>query len=251
MKCMISIGHFGQPSAVALQVAAIRANCGDIPIMVSDDYTETYSENGPRLKQQLIDLCRKESLILVNSGSEKLGHAGGDLGSMYHGINWAAANDCQWVWKLSQRFVVDIPDWANKVLKQIDKLSTTNYHITTICRQCAYGTRPMFTFRTECIGFRVETWRNPSLLEQLVPRELFNAAENIVANAFISHSKGAAFYAPTWLVPDRTQKVKDIYWKENPGSLKEYQELAKKYRVSLGQDFHTESWFHKPNYKAG
>lgn len=243
-KFLVSIGHFAQPSVIELQARCIRANCGaDTPILVSDDHTETAFDEAKGVtpamaaerKAKLLAICERESLIYRDAGPERIGHAGGDLGAFYHGLTYARDNGIDYVWKLSQRFVIDRPNWLRESVKSMEK-----FGVAVSTRPCFYGSRAMFAFRTECIGLKVLSWIRPDVLAELVPRRLHTAAEFIIEEQYAKISHGKPFLATKWLTRDRLLRSDGIAWKDalpREETESDYRRMADKYGVVLGNDF--------------
>lgn len=249
---MVAIGHFGQPSVVQLQARVIRANIGEnTTILVSDDHTETAydpkikegpdgPDRGRRLKQRLEDVCKSEGLILVDAGPKRIGHCGGDLGPIYHGLKHAVENNIGWVAKFSQRFIVDIPGWMQKLARQMKK---GIFNFNTASHACSYGDNPHFRMRTECVIIETSAWSRTEIMNLLVPKPIRITTEEYLSDVCCAVNYGTAkMFVPNWLSFDRTVSVSGVYWKDvlpyETNDLR-YRELAKKYSVTLGEEFST------------
>lgn len=259
MNCMVSIGHFAQPSIIALQARAIRATCGDIPILVSDDDSETAfdvskgigPERGAAIKRKLLDICNRAGLIYRRSGTERLGHAGGDLGAFYHGLVYARDHSIPWLAKLSQRYVIDIPNWLADHTRLMKK---RKFNFNTGCRGCFYADKSVFHLRTECVIMEVEKWSRPDVLEMLKPRPLkFQAAEELVFHAIVKMNGGQCnTLSPNWLTKDRQQRFPKIAWKDtkpDDATLGDYQLSADTHGVKLGDDFNIAHSLSQPGFR--
>lgn len=246
-NCMVSIGHFAQPSIIELQAKVIRATCGDVPILVSDDHTETAHDDtkgvtaamGAERKARLLEICERERLIYRDTAERRIGHAGGDLGSFYHGLTYARDYGIEYLWKLSQRFIVDIPGWIAEECRRMKKFDVI------VCTQpCFYGSRPLFAFRTECIGLKVTPWIRPDVLNELRPRPLHTAAEFLLEELYAKIGQGKPFLKWSFTGKrqghDRLIRYPDCYWKDpepKDQTDTEYRSLADKYGVTLRDDF--------------
>lgn len=221
-KYLVAIGHFAQPSVIELQARAIRANCGaDTPIMVSDDHSETAfdpakgagPERGQWIKEKLLDVCKRDGLIYRDSASERLGHIGGDLGAFHHGLTYARDHGIPWVVKLSQRFVVDIPNWIGDTTRLMKKGS---FSFNTACTQTLYHGRAVFRMRTECVVMETFPWIRPDVLDELRPRVLPMSTEELVAQQCAKINGGQCqMIQPKFLVQDRHKIVPGVDWKDN------------------------------------
>ncbi|TXH18978.1 MAG: hypothetical protein E6R03_01245 [Hyphomicrobiaceae bacterium] len=257
MSFMVAIGSWGQPSVIELQARAIRATCGaDTPILVSDDHTETAydatlgEERGRRLKARLLEICERERLIYRDTADVPLGHIGGDLGAFYHGLNYARDSDIDYVCKLSQRFVVDIPNWLAEVCRQMGK-----FGYNTASRGCFYDTRAVFVMRTECVVMKRIPWLRPDVLEALKPRQLPYATEHLIAELCAKINGGECkLLAPKWLPENRHLRVPGIAWKDGiplEDSTADYHTMAAKYGVTLGEEFNAQHSCLQPGYRVG
>lgn len=257
-KFLVSIGHFAQPSVIELQAKTIRANCGaDTPILLSDDHTETAFDEAKGVtpamaadrKAKLLAICERENLIYRDSGPDRIGHAGGDLGAFYHGLIYARDNGIDYVWKLSQRFVIDRPNWLQESIKSMGKFGAI---VST--RPCFYSSRAMFAFRTECIGLKVLPWIRPDVLNELRPRRLHTAAEFLIEEQYARISGGKPFLATKWLPRDRLLRSDGIAWKDalpREETDADYRLMAEKYGVSLGDDFNINHSCIQPGFQWG
>lgn len=255
---MVAIGSYGQPSALELQAKTIRANCGDVPILVSDDHSEDYfrpeqgPEYGQRIKQRILDVCEREGMIYRDTAPERIGHAGGDLGSFYHGLIHARNNDIEYVCKLSQRFIIDIPGWLEKTCRTMRKYHG-KYGTHTATHPCSYGGRHHFHMRTECVFMHVPTWTQPHILVHLTPRVLHGRAAEWIVNDQRSKLGGVQL-GPTFYGEDRQVEYAGVAWKDVlPINRRNepYYQMAAKYGVELGEEFNTEHSFGCGGFKWG
>jgi hypothetical protein len=242
-KCAIAIGHYNMPGIIELQAKMIRATCGDIPILVSDDHTEDAGEHGPANKKRLLAICEEYGLHYRDTAAERIGHAGGDLGSFWHGLHYAKENGCRVLCKLSQRFLIDYPRWLPDVAK---KMLAANQ--PTCGRAAMYGPAYVFNLRTECVLMDVEKWTRPDILAQLRPRLLHVAAEAIVWNC--AHALGGTMWGNPLFTNDRAKKHRLITWHDADGT-ERYAYMADKYGVDLGNGYHAGGSHLSPAYRIG
>jgi len=217
---LVAIGHFAQPSVIELQARAIRANCGaDTPIMVSDDHSETAfdiakghgPERGAWIKEKLVEVCKREGLMLVDSAPERLGPIGGDLGAFHHGLTYARDYGIPYVVKLSQRFVVDIPNWIADTVRRMKK-----FQFNTACTQTFYHQRSVFRMRTECVVMETFPWIRPDVLNELRPRMLPMSTEELVSVQCGKINGGRCqMIQPAFLIKDRHARYPNVWWKDN------------------------------------
>lgn len=239
----ISIGSYGMPGIIELQAAAIRANCGDIPIIVSDDHTEEAGDDGMEKKIRILDICEKYDLIYRETAPVRVGHAGGDLGSFHHGLTYAASKGIEYWLKLSQRFIVDRPMFVQKcaaILKAHQQHTMSQVHQN-------HG-QFYFAMRTEFVLMEVARWHRPDIMAKLTPRPLGRAAEDIVHDCV--NTIGGSFFSSTLFTAERSKKHEGVLWYEADGP-EGYQRLAEKYGVNLGAGFHAGGSVHSPGFKWG
>ena len=239
----ISIGSYGMPGIIELQAATIRANCGDIPVIVSDDHTEEAGDDGLEKKTRILDICEKYGLIYRDTAPNRIGHAGGDLGSFQHGLQYAARYGIEYWLKLSQRLIVDRPLFVQKcaaILKESQHHTMSQIHQN-------HG-QFYFAMRTEFVLMEVARWFKPDIMQKLTPRPLNRAAEDIVYDCV--NTIGGSFYSTPLFTPERSKKHEGVLWYEADGP-EGYERLAEKYGVELGAGFHAGGSVHSPGFKWG
>ncbi len=241
---MISIGSYGMPGIVELQAAAIRANCGDIPILVSDDHTEQAGDDGYEKKARLLDICDKYDLQFRDAAPERVGHSGGDLGAFWHGLHYAAGKDIPYVLKLSQRLIIDRPNYAQRC---VDILRNREGH--TMSQTHKNRGRFFFAMRTEFVLMSTHKWMRADFMETLKPRPIGRAAEDVV-HSCVRRMGGAVIACPL-ITPERSKAHAGVVWYEQPNSNDAYSLLAYKYGVELGPGYHNTSSIFSPNFKWG
>ena len=239
----VSIGSYGMPGIIELQAAVIRKNCGDIPIIVSDDHSEEAGEDGLEKKTRILDVCEKYGLIYKDTAPDRIGHAGGDLGSFQHGLQYAARYGIEYWLKLSQRFIVDRPLFVQKcayILREQQQHTMSQIH----------QNHGMFYFamRTEFVLMEVARWHRPDILEKLKPRPLGRAAEDIVYDCV--RTIGGHFFASPLFTGERSKHHSGLLWYEADGN-EGYSAMAEKYGVDLGPGFHAGGSVHSPGFKWG
>lgn len=231
------------PGVIELQAATIRENCGDIPILVSDDHTEEAGDDGLEKKVRILDICEKYGLVYRDTAPVRVGHAGGDLGSFHHGLTYAASKGIEYWLKLSQRFVVDRPLFVQKcaaILKDQQQHTMSQIHQN-------HG-QFYFAMRTEFVLMEVARWNRPDVLEKLKPRPLGRAAEDIVYDCV--RTIGGSFLSSPLFTAERSKPHEGLLWYEADGT-EGYQRLAKKYKIDLGPGFHAGGSVHSPGFRWG
>jgi len=243
---MVAIGSFAHPSAIRLQARTIRATCGDETIiLVSDDHSETGFDiskgtdaaHGASLKARLLNICRDENLIYRDTDYDRIGHAGGDLGAFFHGLTYAKKHGIDFVCKLSQRMLIDVPNW---LLETCQTLNRYDMHLAT--NVCYYGDKPYFALRTECMVMRTSAWATSEVLEELHPRVLRMAAEEVIVGVWHKIANGKPFLEASFLGQDRLTRHPGIAWKDAMPKAEtdaDYARIAEKHGITMGDDFNT------------
>ncbi len=153
------------------------------------------------------------------------------------------------LWKLSQRFVIDIPQWHVKTLRQMGKCKAI-----LSSAPCYYNSGPRFAFRTECVGLLVEKWCRPDILKQLEPRRLGYACEGLFATLFMKLGRSKGFHNPDWLGRNREEWSPHYHWKDTVPKTRAaqgYMEGFAKYKIIPGEDFHVDHSCSVPGFKWG
>ena len=230
VPAMVSIGSYGLPGMVELQLRLIRSHCGDIPILVSDDHS-------PEGQIELIrESCERHGATLaLSQPDERIGHAGGDLGAFYHALTFARERGIRYVFKLSQRYAIDKRRWVQDTANWMDELGKL---VGTASDRCSEGgTR--FDLRSEAVGIRVEKWLPH--LEAIKPRRLHQAAEPVVTA--VAKSAGDIVVWPLLGGPDRLRKAPNVVW-HTANTESDYRALAERFGVDLdmGRKFFTAGW---------
>lgn len=155
------IGSCGYPGLLELHVRATRQLCGEtLPILISDD---TDDENKA---QRIYNLAVRYPNVTVWRNAEKLGHAPGDVVSLWKGLQWAQAHGLRVLVKVSNRMLWLTPRWLQDAARALLK---SGHAITSM--PCLQGTM-RFAFRSECFGVDVLQWARPDLLAELEPSRL-------------------------------------------------------------------------------
>lgn len=229
----IVIGSFRWPSLVELQCKVIRASCGNIPILISNDDPESHDA--------LSSICDKFSDVMLSTNSERIGHTGGDIAAFYKGIQWGADRDLDVVAKLSQRMIIHRTRWM-----QESALNLLRSDLPVAGKRCR-GKAP-FDFRTECVLMNIAEWNRPEILDRLKPRQYWNdeplglCAETIIFRILRDLLRGIYLPWNTILGEDRASRdYEDVLWHGNTHE-DEYRSLGKHYGVEVCPDFHIKGW---------
>lgn len=264
-RCLVAIGTYGpmSPNVAELQIRLIRKHNGaETPILVHDDHSEDSHDDkvSPEIaaeqRQRLKDLCLREG-VHFRSSPRRLGHGGGDLSAFWHGIRAAKKLGYPFAWKLSMRFMIDVPNWIESALQkwaQVETLFSKQFPSPIVLSTHTCGTPwPTFPYRTECVGMRVADFDKPLVTcpkgGLLAPRSLGQGviAEPIFAQAVYATGGGLAV-APDWLGHQRPVRRPGIVWHDVPGADQEYLALFKRESVDPGPYFHADLSTSTPNY---
>ena len=241
---MVVLGSFGLPRIIELQARVIRKNCGNIPILVSDDYTaDAYPDRFEQLKQ----ICKDMNLHLRMSNlKERIGHSGGDMGAFYNGLLFAKENGIKVCAKLSQRYIIDIPQWIQLASKSMSDLS-----IKSGGSIGKFSGKFIYRLRTECVIMDVAAWTRPSVLSILEPRVIGATAEGKGFQALME-AGGANMFTPRWMkLGDKKEKFQDVYWHDSDDD-ESYMSLARKYGMnSTVEEMYSGPSQQLANYKIG
>lgn len=236
---MIAIGSYGMPGVVELNLKLIRYRCGEIPILVSDD-------NSPKDQQDLIKtICEKYGAhFKLTHDKFRIGHAGGDLGSFYHGLTYAKNNGIKVMCKLSQRYIINRHRWLQNSAKWFMDAGTK---FGTASDRCIEG-GSFFHVRSEALLLKVDNWLPH--IEELIPKKLNDAAEKLVHR--VAKKSGDMIVWSLLGGPDRHRKSPNILW-HTSNTEKEYRDLANDFNVDLdqGRPFFNGGWITQPDHKWG
>lgn len=217
----IVLGSYNMPQMIELQIPCIRYNCGPVPVLISDDCSDgmqptPYPESHIG---SLLGMASRSRGVYVWPNMERIGHAGGDMATFWKGIAWGAAIGLDVVFKLSQRYVIDIPnwagDWANHLLQS---------ELSTLGRGCPFHGFPI---RTEAVGLRVDRWNRPDILAHLTPRRVNYALEHVLYDDIRDRLEGKLCDWPL-MSDSRPQAAPGVLFRESNGQ-DDYIRLAAKY----------------------
>lgn len=236
----VAIGSFRWPELVELQCRAIRATCGPVPILVSND--------DPGSHERLAAICSAFDGVSLDTNPERIGHTGGDIAVFSKAIKWGASLGLQTVAKLSQRFVIDRARWLQD--SAADLLASGLPMASRRCR----GAAP-FDLRTEAVLLDVGQWNRPNVLECIKPRRYWNddpaglSAETVIYRVLVDLLGGVFWPWATLMGEDRFRRdFPDVFWHCNTKA-SDYRKLAGDYSVMIPEAFHVGGW--ENELKAG
>ncbi len=225
--CGVVIGCYWMPTElVDLQIRTIRANCGPVPILISDDASPGKRDEYYRIEESYSD-------VTVRISDERIGHAGGDVAVFYRGLVWAQRRKLRVLAKLSQRFVIDLPYWLQE---GANGLLASGLTLGAQVHVDGPGRLPL---RTEACLLDVHAWAADDVLSQMIPGTKGGVAELLMA------ALGLRIQPEFWrwplLTSDRKFPMPRVLWHRS-NSTDEYRALAAKYDITLPADFTLEGW---------
>lgn len=245
MKAAIVIGAWQCPSATRLNLAAIRATNGSVPILVSEDYASPrQSPVGEEASRLTRSAARDYGASYVCS-AVNLGHGQGDLRAFVNGLWWAKSQGAEVLVKLSQRWICSRPDWLTDSASEFLKTG-----LPTGCDRCVYGDN-RWPLRTEATLLDVRQWTGSrEAMKAITPRPIWpRAAEDVVNDGVQTFGRG--FW--TWPLlggMDRAVKAEGVLW-HICNTEEEYRKLAADLQVPLGDDFRLGCSSRKEGYTRG
>jgi len=246
----VVIGTYGLPNLAALQICLIRKHCGDVPILITDDCSDgtgiTPIEDSNFGK--LCKLARDNKDVIVWSNPTRFGHAGGDLTTYFVGLQWAAVKNIDVLCKLSQRCLIDIPNWL-----QDGAMSLWKTGMSTSSQKCREG-NSFFDIRSEAMLMNVDKWNIPTILDHLRARRLSPedgrpgvAAEAVLWDTIRDRLDGKLH---PWSImgEDRMTKYPGLIW-HCSHTKEEYKALFEREGLEMDKDFTCKGWIHLPGYQ--
>lgn len=221
-SCGVVVGCYQWPRLAELQVRVIRATCGPVPILLSDD------RSPPDRWQQYDDLSDRYPDVTVRHNEVRIGHAGGDLSALFHGLLWAAARGLAGLAKLSQRCLLLPPYWLQDGVQAM-----LGAGLPTAGKPGEEnGNR--FPLRSEAVLFDPGRWvQRPDVLADLGPRQLRTATELVVA---LAAEKLDGTHPWALLGEDRMVRDEGVLW-HCSATDEDYHQLAARHGLGLDWDF--------------
>lgn len=242
-KSAVVIGSYNLPKLIGLQVRMIRHHCGDVPILVVDDCSDGYGHTpGPTtVVGQLRKIAATTPNVFLFTHPTRFGHASGDLSKLWTGIQWAKAHGVEVLAALSQRLLIDRPQWL-----QHGAIELKASGLATASQPCKEGAAT-FPIRSEAILLDVNRWHTPAILDHLMPRALSGvegkwgiAAEHVIMDD-IRHRLDGRFHPWSLFGHDRGVRYPGIVWHCSHGR-RDYEQLASKFGTELDAHFSTDGW---------
>lgn len=254
-NCVVAIGHYNMPCAVEFHLKSIKANCGNVHILVTDDYSEeaynldpskgriVSKESAFESKQRLIGVCHDYNAKLINTGQYRLGHVGGDLSAYYHGLMYAKNIGAKYCIKMSQRFFVDRPLWVQKLCR----IAEENNVVTMSNPHIAKNGQLVFHIRSEFVLMNVEKWTQPHILDIIKPRRVGGVAGEMIITHAVQNLGGVITPCPLFTA-NRGSHHPGLVWYEENDAVNKYIAFMKKYNVEMSDGFHIQYAPHNVNW---
>ena len=227
--CGVAIGSYKWPALVELQIRAIRATCGAVPILVSNDHPES--------APALAVICAAYLDVTLDNNPERIGHTGGDISVFWKGTKWGAARGLCVVAKLSQRMIFTGPYWLQDGAR--DLLASG------LGAAARASTEPRWPLRTEAVLMDVTQWNRPELLARCAPGQYWDRRAGgfpaEVAILELIHFQLGGAYWPWPVLPMNRRSQGPFVWHHSHAT-EEYRALATQYGVALPGDFHVGGW---------
>ena len=247
----VVIGTYGFPNLAALQIKLIKKHCGEVPILITDDCSDgtgiTPIEDSNFGK--LCKLARDNANVMIWSNPTRLGHAGGDLTTYFVGLQWAKIKDIDILCKLSQRCLLDIPNWLQDGANELWRAG-----LSTSSQRCQEG-QGRFDIRSECMLMNVQKWAKPEILDHIRPRPLsqedgkWGVAAEIVLWDSIRDRMDGQLHKWNIFGEDRMSKYPGVIWHCSHGR-EEYKALFEREGLQMDEGFTCKGWIHLPGYKG-
>lgn len=229
------IGTFAAIPYIHLHLECRRRYFPGLPVLVSDD--------GSPFRDQLSALCTEYGAEF-RSNSVRHRRTVGDMSAYVHGLDWAASRGITLLVKMSRRFI-PMFDWVPAL--QDLALRSQMPTFSQVCDHFRFG------FRTECIGFHTQSWRDsgacsrmqshvdldkPVFVEGFVHQLARDVAQRFacdIAREYIQISnrpKDRDGYGVWEIMPDRrTTRRPDLLWHDSCGPV-DYWQAAVRFGLS-------------------
>lgn len=250
-KAGVVIGTYNMPNLVELQVKLIQKHNPGVPILLVDDFSEG-TEHTPKADSnfgKLCDLTIKYDDVMLWTNPTRYGHASGDLTTYFIGLQWAKVRKLDALFKLSFRYVIDIPNWIQDWLDDFWKSGWA-----TSSQSCREG-NSYFEIRSECMAMDVHKWHNKEILNHVRPRILSLvegkwgiAAESVLWDDIRDRLDGRLHKCKLF-GEDRFQKHPNQLW-HCANSKEEYQLLFDREGVTMDKNFTCQGWVFSGDYRG-
>lgn len=220
----VVIGHFDNPDFVRMGIAAIRKHCGDVPILIADDNTPGSLDAPGSAYRELLHVVAGDHLTWLWTNHSRLGHVKGDLSVIAKGVAWSRRLGLSALAKLSQRCIINRPDWLNQA---VDELCRSGAAV--LGRGCTHFG---WKLRTESMVLDVQAWDRPEIMSELLQPRRQDFAERLVWQ-IIEQKLGGQLAPWSLLSASRHTRVDDVLFRATHQS-GEYDKLAQSLGLPRG-----------------
>jgi hypothetical protein len=183
LRLGLVIGSYAAVPYVHLQLETRKRLYPHVPMLVQDD--------GSPCQGILRDLCSSYGVDFQSNPVRFPVSGVGDLRVYSAGLEWAHARGITLLYKFSRRFL-PLTDWSEEATALALASQAATY--SSSCTRCGYG------FRTECIGFHVETWFRLGMYDNIqsqvsrheqhfVEGYMHNNAKTAIGKVCLQHSQ--------------------------------------------------------------
>ncbi|HEY1186466.1 MAG TPA: hypothetical protein VGE74_02365 [Gemmata sp.] len=226
----VVIGSYKWPELVELQIRLVRATCGPVPILVSNDRPEEH----PALSA----LGAAHPDVTLVTSPERLGHTGGDVAAFRRGVEWGAARGLAVVAKLSQRMLFTAPYWLQDGAREL--LASG---LPAASRKAVEP--PGYALRTEAVLLDVAQWNAPAVLARIGRGRYWHERPGGYCGEAVIHDvirdELGGVFLPWALLPNKRSERGAFVW-HNSHTRADYDALAARYGVTLPADFTVSGW---------
>jgi hypothetical protein len=187
-------------------------------------------------------LAEKYPDVTLRINDRRLGHYSGDLSAYWQGLRWARERNLDFLAKLSQRYLIDIPGWLEESCQRLARTGLPMAAQEGFI--LLHGTLIRFPLRTEAVLLDVHAWT--PYLHWLAPTPPMQClVETHVARVARMISPD---YLPWHLVDmDKGQRRQGILW-HCANTVDEYHRFALAHGTELDEGFSCQFWYEQPNY---
>ena len=165
------------------------------------------------------------------------------------GLQWAKALNLDALFKLSFRYIIDIPNWVQIWLDDWWKSG-----IATSSQACREG-NSFFNIRSECMGMDVHRWHNKEILKHILPRVLsveegkWGISAEAVLWDDIRDRLDGTLHKCKFFGEDRFVKHQNQLW-HCCNTRDEYQQIFDREGIEMDSEFRVTGWVHHPGYRG-
>lgn len=235
--CGVVVGAYFHVPLIELQIRVIRAYCGQVPILISDDH----SPDGR--SESMARICSKYHDVDFVTSYQRIGHAGGDLAAFSRGVLWAHRRGLKVLAKVSNRWLCVVPRWL-----QDGAIELLRSGRPFAGDRCIDG-RVRAPLRTDACLLDVAKWHTADAINRMNSRPGGSYfSEGTINQIRLTFGKDSLLIWPLLHGPHRFLRAPGVLWHQNTSEA-EFRDLGKKFGVDLGPEFRIDGSNFLPNYK--